>query len=265
MKDNMFVDTHCHLDDPAFEDDLDAVITRARARGIAWILDPGTTVKTSERAIALAHQYDSLYAAVGIHPEDCADASTENLDQIEALTRDEKVLAIGEIGLDYHWAENPPKAQQKQIFARQLEMAGALGLPVIVHDRDAHGDSVDLVKSDAFNPDAGGVFHCYSGSVETARILLDLGFYLGFDGPITFKNNKKSPEVVAFAPLDRLLIETDSPYMAPVPHRGKRNEPAFVADVAAKMAEIKHLPVEKIAEATTANAERLFHLKEGRS
>ncbi|MCH4072187.1 TatD family hydrolase [Pseudoramibacter sp.] len=261
----MFVDTHCHLDDPAFEEDLDAVIGRAREQGIAWILDPGTTVATSERAAALARQYDTVYAAVGIHPEDCADASAEDLDQIENLAQREKVLAIGEIGLDYHWDENPPKAQQKAIFARQLEMAGALGLPVIIHDRDAHGASVDLVKSSAFNPDAGGVFHCYSGSVETARILLDRGFYLGFDGPITFKNNKKSPEVVAFAPLDRLLIETDSPYMAPVPHRGKRNEPAFVADIAAKMAEIKNLPVEKIAEATTANAKRLFHLEEGRS
>ena len=142
-------------------------------------------------------------------------------------------------------------------------MAGELNLPVIIHDRDAHGDAVDLVKSKSFSRDAGGVFHCYSGSVETAKILLDLGFYLGFDGPITFKNNKKSPEVVAYAPLDRLLIETDSPYMAPVPHRGKRNEPAFVSDIAAKMAEIKNLPLEKILETTQANAEALFKRKDG--
>ena len=259
----MLIDTHCHLDDAAFQDDLDAVIARAQSQGVAWILDPGTTVATSERALSLAHQYDCVYAAVGLHPEDCADAEPEDFAHIAELADDPKVLAIGEIGLDYHWDDNPPKAHQKDVFARQLEMAGELNLPVIIHDRDAHGDAVDLVKSKSFSRDAGGVFHCYSGSVETAKILLDLGLYLGFDGPITFKNNKKSPEVVAYAPLDRLLIETDSPYMAPVPHRGKRNEPAFVSDIAAKMAEIKNLPLEKILETTQANAEALFKRKDG--
>lgn len=258
----MLIDTHCHLDDPAFQDDLDAVISRAQAQGVAWILDPGTTAATSERAVSLSHQFNCVYAAVGIHPEDCADVTPEDFNRIEELAEDPKVLAIGEIGLDYHWDDNPPKAHQKKVFARQLEMAGALGLPVIIHDRDAHGDAVDLVKSQSFSRDAGGVFHCYSGSVETAKILLDLGFYLGFDGPITFKNNKKSPEVVAYAPMDRLLIETDSPYMAPVPHRGKRNEPAFVRDIAVKMAEIKGVPVEEILEATQANAKALFRRKE---
>lgn len=254
----MLTDTHCHLDDDAFKDDLDDVISRAKAADIGFICDPGTTIKSSERAIEIAEKYDIVYAAVGIHPEDCADYVSADTDKIRELAAHDKVLAIGEIGLDYHWDDNPPRSLQQDCFVDQLEMAGEIGLPVIIHDRDAHGDALELVRHH-FNPEAGGVFHCYSGSVETAKLLLDLGFYLGFDGPLTFKNNKKSPEVVAYAPADRLLVETDSPYMAPVPMRGKRNEAAYVRYVVQKMAEIKGVPADAWILQTTENAKHLFH------
>lgn len=254
----MLTDTHCHLDDDAFKDDLDDVIARAQDADIGFILDPGTTIESSEHAIEIAEKYDMVYAAVGIHPEDCANYTEHDTETIRELAAHKKVLAIGEIGLDYHWDENPPRALQQACLADQMDMAGNIGLPVIIHDRDAHGDALDLMRHH-FNPDAGGVFHCYSGSIETARQLLDLGFYLGFDGPLTFKNNKKSPEVVAYAPKDRLLVETDSPYMAPVPKRGDRNEAAYVRYIAEKMAEIKGVPVDAWILQTTENAKRLFH------
>ena len=255
----MLIDSHSHLDDEAFAEDHSAVVARAEAADIGAIIDPGCDLASSRLAVDLSRQYPIVHAAVGFHPENCANTTAADLDAVRALAAAPKVVAIGEIGLDYHWDDNPSRAKQQEVFVAQLELAGELGLPVIIHDRDAHGDALALVRSH-FSRDAGGVFHCYSGSVETARALLDLGFYLGFDGPITFKNNKKSPAVVAYAPMDRLLIETDAPYMAPVPLRGRRNEPAFVTHVAAKMAAIKALPLEAVAEATTANAKRLFHL-----
>lgn len=255
----MLIDSHSHLDDDAFAEDRDAVVARAEAAGVGAVINPGCDLASSRLAVDLSRQYPIVHAAVGFHPENCAGTTPADLDAVRGLAAAPEVVAIGEIGLDYHWEDNPPRAKQQEVFVAQLALAGELGLPAIIHDRDAHGDALALVRSH-FNREAGGVFHCYSGSVETARALLDLGFYLGFDGPITFKNNKKSPAVVAYAPLDRLLIETDAPYMAPVPLRGRRNEPAFVTHVAEKMAAIKDLPLEAVARATTANAKRLFHL-----
>ncbi|HIX31165.1 MAG TPA: TatD family hydrolase, partial [Firmicutes bacterium] len=216
------------------------------------------TAASSRAALDLAAQYDFLYAAVGIHPENCAGVTDADFAAVEAMAKEDKAVAIGEIGLDYYWEENPPRDFQKEVFARQLALAEALDLPVIVHDRDAHGDCLDLVR--AF-PNTRGVFHCYSGAIEEAKLLLDRGWYLGFDGPVTFKNARRAPEVVRFLPLDRLLLETDSPYMAPVPHRGKRNDSRNLPFIAAKIAELKGLSPEAVEQAAWDNANRFFGLE----
>ena len=200
-----------------------------------------------------------VYAAVGIHPENCAGFVPADIDVLRELARQPKVAAIGEIGLDYYWAENPPRELQQQVLRAQLALARALRLPVIFHDREAHGDSLAIVRE---FPDVTGVFHCFSGSPEMARELLDLGWYLGFDGPVTYKNARRAPEVAAVTPLDRMLIETDSPYMTPVPHRGERNDSAYVRLVAEKLAEWKGVPVEQLARATLENGKRLFRISE---
>ena len=194
-----------------------------------------------------------------VHPENCAGFVPADIDELRELARQPKVAAIGEIGLDYYWAENPPRELQQQVLRAQLALARALRLPVIFHDREAHGDSLTIVRE---FPDVTGVFHCFSGSPEMARELLDLGWYLGFDGPVTYKNARRAPEVAAVTPLDRMLIETDSPYMTPVPHRGERNDSAYVRLVAEKLAEWKGVPVEQLARATLENGKRLFRISE---
>ena len=231
----MFFDTHAHYDDEAFDADRHALLASLPESGVGRVVNPSCTAASSRAALDLAAQYDFLYAAVGIHPENCAGVTDADFAAVEAMAKEDKAVAIGEIGLDYYWEENPPRDFQKEVFARQLALAEALDLPVIVHDRDAHGDCLDLVR--AF-PNTRGVFHCYSGAIEEAKLLLDRGWYLGFDGPVTFKNARRAPEVVRFLPLDRLLLETDSPYMAPVPHRGKRNDSRNLPFIAAKIAEL---------------------------
>ena len=248
-------DTHAHYDDEAFDTDRDAVL--AAFDGL--VIDPGCTLASSQAAVDLTARHPHVYAAVGIHPENCGDFVPEHMDALRQLAREPKVVAIGEIGLDYYWPENPPRDFQQQVFRAQLELALELDLPVIVHDREAHGDSLAIVKE---YPALRGVFHCYSGSVEMARELLDLGWYLGFDGPVTYKNARRAPEVAAVTPLDRMLIETDSPYMTPVPHRGERNDSAYVRLVAEKLAEWKGVPVEQLARATLENGKRLFRISE---
>ena len=195
-------DTHAHYDDEAFDADRDTVLSTFDG----LVIDPGCTLESSRAAVALANRYPHVYAAVGIHPENCGGFLTEHLDELRRLARQSKVVAIGEIGLDYYWAENPPREFQRQVFRAQLELALELDLPVIIHDREAHGDSLAIVKE---YPALRGVFHCYSGSVEMAKELLDRGWYLGFDGPVTYKNARRTVEVAEMIPIDRILVETD--------------------------------------------------------
>ena len=254
----MFFDTHAHYDDEKFDPDREELLARLPAEGVSLVLDPGCTVESSEAAAALAERFPHVYAAAGIHPEECAGAGEAELNAVRALCRREKVVAVGEIGLDYYWPENPPREFQREIFRRQLELALELDMPVIVHDRDAHGDCLEIVRD---YPGLRGVFHCYSGSAETARELLRLGWYLGFDGPITYKNAKKALEVLRITPLDRILLETDSPYLPPVPHRGERNDSRNLRFIAEKAAAEKGIDPEKLAAAALENGKRLFGIR----
>ncbi len=248
-------DTHAHYDSSAFHADREAVLAALPEAGVALVVDPGCDLPTSRAALALAEQFPHVYAAVGIHPEDCAGYTDGDIDVLRQLCRHDKAVAIGEIGLDYYWAENPPREFQQQVFRRQLELALELDMPVIIHDREAHGDSLAIVKE---YPGLRGVFHCFSGSPEMAAELLKRGWYLGFDGPITYKNAKRAPEVAAMTPLDRILVETDSPYMTPVPFRGKRNDSRYLPYVIEKLAEWKGVTAQEMTDITFANGKRLF-------
>lgn len=216
----MLFDTHAHYDASQFDADRHHVLAGLPARGVSLALNPGCDIASSRSAVALAEQYPFLYAAVGYHPEECAPYVESDLEIFRELAKHPKVVAIGEIGLDYYWEENPPKELQQQVFRAQMQLAKELDLPVIVHDREAHADSFAIVKE---FPGVRGVFHCYSGSVELARELTKLGWMISFTGVLTYKNARKAVEVAQAIPLEHLMIETDSPYMAPVPHRGKRN------------------------------------------
>ncbi len=250
----MYFDTHAHYDSGAFNADREAVLSALPEAGVSLVVNPGCEVRSSETAIALAERFAHVYAAVGIHPEDMGDMAEGDLDRIAQLARHEKCVAIGEIGLDYYW-DASHKEEQKALFVRQLDMALALDLPVIVHDREAHGDCLDIVRR---YESLRGVFHCYSGALEMAEELLRRGWYLGFDGPITYKNARKALEVLEICPLDRVLIETDSPYLTPVPNRGKRNDSRNLVYITEKIAGVKGLTVDEIAAATMENGKRLF-------
>lgn len=253
------VDTHTHLNDAKFAEDCESVITRAREAGVTRMINMGDTLASSEQAVTLAEAHEGLYAGVGIHPEEAFEMTAREDDILAAWAAKPEVVAIGEIGLDYYWEKDPDKRRlQQRIFIRQLDLARQLHLPVCIHDRDAHGDTLAILKREGRG--IRGVLHCYSGSLEMARELLKLGWYLGVDGPLTFKNAAKLPEIVRAMPLERLLVETDAPYMAPVPMRGKRNEPSFVRFVAAKVAELRGLSLEEVARVTTRNAENLYTL-----
>lgn len=251
-------DTHAHYDADRFDSDRDALLSAMPGAGVGLVLDPGCDLPSSRAVAELAERYPHVYAAVGIHPENCGDFVPEHMDALRRMAREPKVVAIGEIGLDYYWPENPPRDFQQQVFRAQLELALELDLPVIVHDREAHGDSLAIVKG---YPALRGVFHCYSGSVEMARELLALGWYLGFDGPVTYKNARKTVEVAEMVPLDRILIETDSPYMSPVPLRGKRNDSRNVFYIAEKLAQIKGMTTEEMARLTMENGKSLFGIQ----
>ncbi len=250
----MLFDTHAHYYDQAFDADRDAVLSALPGAGVGLVLCPGCDLPTSGEAIALAEQYPFLYAAAGVHPEDALGLPEDWLDQVRAMTEHPKVKAIGEIGLDYYWKE-VPRDLQKEVFRAQLALAKELDLPVIVHDREAHADCLAIVRE---FPGVRGVFHCYSGSAEDARTLVKLGWHLSFTGTITFKNARKAPEVIAAVPMDRLMVETDAPYMAPVPFRGKRCDSRYVYRMAETMAEIKGLTREEVERITTENGRRLF-------
>ena len=253
----MLFDTHAHYDDEAFDADRDAVLTALPGQGVGLVLNPGCDVESSRKAVQYAAAYPHVYAAVGIHPENCGGYTARDLAVLEKLAQQPGVAAIGEIGLDYYWAENPPRELQQQVLRDQLALARELALPVIIHDREAHADTLAIIRE---FPGITGVFHCFSGSPEMAQELLKLGWYLGFDGPVTYKNARRAPEVAAVTPLDRMLIETDSPYMTPVPYRGKRNDSGYVHLVAEKLAEWKGVTPEEMARITTENGKRLFRI-----
>ena len=253
----MLFDTHAHYDDPQFDPDRDALLTALPQQGVGLVLVPGCTLDSSRKAVELAHTYPHVYAAVGIHPENCHDFQPEQIDVLRRLAAEDKVVAIGEIGLDYYWPENPPKPLQHQALRSQLELAAELDLPVIIHSREAQGDLLSVLRD---YPTVRGVFHCYAGSVEDARTLVRQGWMLSFNGVLTFKNARKAPEVVAEIPLEHLLIETDAPYLTPVPFRGKRNHSGYVHLVAERMAQIKNLPAEAVEAATLENGKRLFRI-----
>ena len=248
-------DTHAHYDSGGFNADRDEVLAALPAAGVGLVVDPGCELESSRAAVALAERYPFVYAAAGIHPSDCAGTGEAEFTALRALCGHEKVVAVGEIGLDYYWKENPPREFQQMVFRRQIELAIYLDLPVIVHDREAHGDSLAVVLD---YPEVRGVFHCFSGSPEMAEALLKRGWYLGFDGPITYKNAAKAPEVAAVTPLDRIVVETDSPYLTPVPFRGKRNDSRYLPYVIEKLAAWKGVTPEELTRITWENGLRLF-------
>ena len=252
----MYFDTHAHYDSGAFNADREEILAALPEAGVALVVNPGCEVRSSETAIALAERFPHVWAAVGIHPEDMADMSDGDLDKIEQLSKHPRCVAVGEIGLDYYW-DASRKEEQKALFIEQLRLALRRDLPVIVHDREAHGDCLDIVRQ---FPGLRGVFHCYSGSVEMAQELLKRGWYLGFDGPITYKNARKALEVLEICPPDRILIETDSPYLSPVPMRGKRNDSRNLVYVTEKIAEIKGITPQEAAAITMENGKKLFNI-----
>lgn len=253
----MLVDSHAHIDDERFDADRDEVVARALAAGVSLILNVGADMGSSARSVALAEKYSGIYAAVGMHPHDAKDMRETDYTQLEQWTKHPRVVAIGEIGLDYHY-DLSPRPVQKEVFLRQLDLARKTGKPFIIHEREAHADTLEIIRSAARG--LKGVFHCFSGSVETAREYLKMGFYISVAGPVTFSKSGKTKEVAKYVPLDRLLVETDSPYLTPQPHRGHRNEPAYVRLVAEEIASLRNLPLEEVAAATTANVRRLFDI-----
>ena len=256
----MLFDSHAHLNDERFDEDREELISSLQEKGVDLVVNPGACIKTSIESIELANKYDFIYAAVGVHPHDVGELNDTAIDILRKLaTENEKVVAIGEIGLDYYY-DNYPREVQKEWFKKQIELANELKLPIIIHDRDAHGDTFEIIKNYK-SPEIGCVLHCYSGNVELAREYVKMGCYISLSGTVTFKNNKKTKEVAREIPLDRLLIETDSPYMAPTPHRGKRNDPSLVQFVADTIAIEKGISYEKVCEATKENAKRFFGIK----
>lgn len=254
-------DTHAHYDADAFDADRLELLASMPGRGVELILNPGCDVPSSRAAVELAERFPFVYAAVGVHPEECGGWTGGELEALRELARHPKVRAIGEIGLDYYWEENPPRELQKEVLHAQLELAEELKLPVIIHDREAHGDCLEIVRA---HPRVTGVYHCYSGSLEDAKVLVKLGWMLSFTGSITFKNARKAPEIIAWLPMDRIMVETDSPYLTPVPYRGKRNDSGYVRLVAEKIAEIKGLDPEEVARITLENGRRFFRIAQGK-
>ncbi|WP_418791302.1 TatD family hydrolase [Phosphitispora sp. TUW77] len=255
----MFFDSHAHLDDKRYEPDRYEMLMCAKGRGVSGIINVGFDLPSSMRSIELAEQYDFIFASVGIHPHDAADASADTMEQIRLLAAHPRVVAIGEMGLDYYRNLSPRDIQQK-VFRQQIHLAKEIEKPIIVHDRDAHGDLMRILKEEDAGSN-GGVLHCFSGSVEMARECIKMGFYISIAGPVTFKNASKICEVAAGVPIECLLIETDAPYLAPEPNRGKRNEPAYVVHIAERIAELRGMHLVELAEATFQNALNLFNIK----
>ena len=253
----MLFDTHAHMDDHAFDADRSQLLGALPEQGLTLVMNPGCSLESSRNACALARQYDYIYAAVGSHPDVADEVNAAVLDEYRCLVRENpKVMAIGEIGLDYHY-EDIPREVQKEAFRAQMALAAELNLPVIVHEREAHEDGMKIVEE---FPTVKGVFHCYSGSLEMAKWLIARGWYIGFTGVLTFKNARKAIEVAASIPLDRIVLETDCPYMAPEPFRGKRNDPGKLYRMAEKLAELRGLTVDQIHRITVENGKRLYRI-----
>ncbi|MHB9093755.1 MAG: TatD family hydrolase [Eubacteriales bacterium] len=252
----MFFDSHAHLDDRKYDQDRHEMLMRAREQGVSNIINVGYDIPSSQRSAALAEKYDFVYAAVGIHPHDAADCGEDGLDKIRKMASHPKIVAVGEMGLDYYRNLSPQDTQQ-QVFRQQIRLAVDLGKPIIVHDREAHGDVMKILKEEKADQ-ARGVLHCFSGSMEMARECLRMGFYISIAGPVTFNNARKLHEIAVEIPIDKMLIETDAPYLTPEPHRGTRNESSYVVYVGRCIAKLRNIPVEELAAATTANAKILF-------
>lgn len=255
------IDTHAHIDGPEFDGDRLTMLARAAAAGVRQVVNFGDDMAASARSVALAAQSDAVFCGVGIHPGNAALLTDADAQQLADWTKDPKVVAIGEIGLDYYWEkDNDQRALQRQCFIQQLDLARQLRLPVCIHDREAHGDILSLLKTEG--RENTGVIHCFSGSWEMAQELLRLGWYLGIDGPVTYKNAAKLPDIVRRLPADRILLETDSPYLSPLPFRGKRNEPAFMRNTAEFVARLRNETLASVASFTTANARQIYNLPE---
>ena len=251
---NIF-DTHAHYDDKAFDEDRDALFSSMFAENVCCVVNQGTDIASSMRSIEFAEKYDGVYAAVGLHPECLNENSMSDISEIEKLADHPKTAAIGEIGLDYYY--DIPKDLQKRVFIAQIELANALSMPVNIHDREAHGDTMDILRQ--MKPK--GILHCFSGSVEMAKEIVGLGMYIGIGGVVTFKNARKTVEVVSEIPLERIVLETDCPYLSPVPNRGKRNDSTNIRYVAQRIAEIKSLTEAEVLNTTKANAKRVYNIK----
>ena len=252
----MLFDTHAHLNDPAFDPDRDALIQGLPEKGIGLVMNVGCCLESSRDCVKMAETYPHIYASVGSHPDSANEVNEKVLVEYRMLCKHDKVKAIGEIGLDYYYEDIPRDIQQKA-FRMQMELAKELNMPVIVHERDAHQDGLMIVKD---FPSVTGVFHCYSGSAEMARQLVNMGWYIGFTGVLTFKNARKAVETASTIPLERIVLETDCPFMAPEPFRGKRNDPGYLFRMAEKLAEIRGISVEEVEAITTENAKKLYRI-----
>lgn len=255
----MLFDSHAHYNDSRFEKDMDEVLSSMNENNVGMILNSCSNLGEVPDILKICEKYPFIYASVGIHPHDVKDLTDSDMDMLIKYAENEKVKAIGEIGLDYFY-DNSPRDLQKKWFACQVEVAKQIKLPIIIHDRDAHKDCMDILRSENIQ-DIGGVFHCYSGSVEMAKEILDWGMYIAFGGSLTFKKSVRPVEVAKYVPLDRILIETDCPYLTPEPHRGKRNSSLYIHYVAEKLAQIKGVSVEEIENATFENGKRCFNIK----
>ncbi len=254
----MIFDTHAHYDDEAFDEDREEVFQEIREAGVGLVTNIGSTLESAKESVRLSGQYDFIYAAVGVHPSEVEELTEKDMEWLCEAAALEKVVAIGEIGLDYHYDE-PSKELQKKWFLRQLEIAKEVSLPVCIHSRDAAADTLEFMRK-AHADGIGGVIHCYSYGIEHAREYLDMGYYLGIGGVVTFKNGKKLKEVVAYAPLSQLVLETDAPYLSPEPYRGKRNHSGRLPLVAEAIAALKEMDVSEVIRVTTENAKRLYRL-----
>lgn len=254
----MIFDTHAHYDDDAFDEDRDELLSGMAAKNVEYIVNVGASMASSKRSIALAEKYPFIYAAVGVHPDEVGELDDEKFEKLREWTTHEKVKAVGEIGLDYYW-DKEKHDLQKHWFMRQMELAHEVNLPIIVHSREAAKDTLDMIIA-AKPLDLSGIIHCYSYSVEQAREYLNMGYYIGIGGVLTFKNAKKLKEVAEYAPLSRIVLETDCPYLAPTPYRGKRNDSSMIAYVAEELAAIKQMPVEEVLRITNENGKKLYHI-----
>ena len=254
----MIFDTHAHYDDPAFDEDRESLIDSLLGAGIGHVVDIGASIDTTRKALELAHKYDFIYAAVGVHPSEVEELTEDNFELLREWSEDGRCVAIGEIGLDYHWPE-PGRDLQKKWFRRQLNLAREQQLPVVIHSRDAAKDTVDILKEEHAE-EIGGVIHCFSYTKEIAKECLDMGFYIGVGGVITFKNGKKLREVVEMTPMDRILLETDCPYLAPEPYRGKRNSSLYLPYVVEEISKIKGISTEEVISITQDNAKTMYNM-----